>query len=76
MQTRMYILSVFLYNYAQSSGFAFALCCIVLHCVTDFEPSQLGCSGSSVGRVLCLESRVRWVEVPPRTALFFYEVLS
>ena len=28
------------------------------------------CPGSSVGRALCLESRVSWVRVPPRAAPF------
>ena len=31
------------------------------------------CPGSSVGRALCLESRVSWVRVPPRAAPFSFE---
>ena len=30
-------------------------------------------AGSSVGRALCLESRVSWVRVPPRAAPFSFE---
>ena len=42
----------------------------MLCCVVDLEPCLLSCPGSSVGRALCLESRVSWVRVPPRAALF------
>ena len=42
--------------------------CIVL-CV-DLEPFLLSCPGSSVGRALCLESRVSWVESHPGQLLF------
>ena len=34
---------------------------------------MLSCPGSSVGRALCLESRVSWVRVPPRAAPFSFE---
>ena len=49
-------------------GFAFVLCCVV-----DLEPCLLSCPGSSVGRALCLESRVSWVRVSPRAAPFSSE---
>ena len=65
-----YILSDgFLCHHAQSYlGFDFALCCVV-----DLEPCLLSYPGCSVGRALCLVSRVSWVRVPPRAALFSFE---
>ena len=36
---------------------------LTLSCVVDLEPCLLSCPGSSVGRALCLESRVSWVRV-------------
>ena len=41
-----------------------------LCCVVDLEPCLLSCPGSSVGRTLCLGSRVSWVRVPPGAAHF------
>ena len=43
---------------------------LTLCCVVDLESCLLSCPGSSVGRVLCLVSRVSWVRVPPRAAPF------
>ena len=65
-------------SYILSEGFlchstenwGLTLPCVVLCCVVDLEPCLLSCPGSSVGRALCLESRVLWVRVPPRAALF------
>ena len=45
----------------------------MLCCIVDLEPCLLSCPGSSVGRALCLESRVSWVRVPPRAAPFSFE---
>ena len=43
---------------------------LTLCCIVDLEPCPLSCPGSSVGRALCLESRVSWVESHPGQLLF------
>ena len=50
-----------------------AVRCLVLCCIVHLESCLLSCPGSSVGRALCLESRVSWVRVPPRAAPFSFE---
>ena len=45
----------------------------MLCCVADLESCLLSCPGSSVGRALCLVSRVSCVRVPPRAAPFSLE---
>ena len=37
-----------------------------------FEPSQLGCLGSSVGKSICPECRVSWVQMPPEAIHFSF----
>ena len=52
-----------------------SVCCRVLGfyfvlCIVDLEPCLLSCPGSSVGRALCLESRVSGFESHPGQLLF------
>ena len=41
-----------------------------------WTPSHLGCLGSSVGKSICLECRVLWVQIPPEATHFSFFHLS
>ena len=44
--------------------------CII--CTCTFGPCQLGCLGSSVGKSICLDCRVLWVQIPPDATHFHF----
>ena len=51
----------------------FALSCpgVALSCVVDLNPYPGTSVGIYIAKSVCLESRVSWVRIPPRAALFF-----